>query len=461
MKAKEKKEKKVKITIKNLIYFLIFVVFILYSIIFYNLYFSKKVYATEESFSETTKEIKISNAEEVNLEEIISENTNNGQREEYEAKEEVLEYITKYRTNNDLPKGIVQVVQEGREGTQEITVKKTYQGEELVNEEQVSQKVTKASINKIVEIGGGAGTSNYTVKVGDTLYVTSDRLSVMTEPDENSQKVATLSKNDELKLKEIKDQWYKIESGTARGYVKAECTTYLNPNQKYEEEKTEENNSSTTNNTTNDIPNADKEPSTDNKPEDGAINRQNSPYEEAKQKSEKIESLKKKDGAQEVEDMVKKGLAGAVGAIASIPAAAFMSAATGDNKMMIATPLGGASLGAGLAGAKQQSTDTRTGENIKVLVKVAGIKNEEIIKNTAQVAVNEKWSSEKMQLVAKIAESYPDLQKNEKAQKEVKDLLRANGVKSEKLIEKALRDVYKVQPKQSGNKDNDNIEKWK
>ena len=203
MKAKEKKEKKVKITIKNLIYFLIFVVFILYSIIFYDLYFSKKVYATEESFSETTEKIKISNAEEVNLEEIIAENTNNGQREEYEAKEEVLEYITKYRTNNDLPKGIVQVVQEGREGTQEITVKKTYQGEELVNEEQVSQKVTKASINKIVEIGGGAGTSNYTVKVGDTLYVTSDRLSVMTEPDEKSQKVATLSKNDELKLKEI------------------------------------------------------------------------------------------------------------------------------------------------------------------------------------------------------------------------------------------------------------------
>ena len=45
--------------------------------------------------------------------------------------------------------------------------------------------------------------------------------------------------------------------------------------------------------------------------------------------------------------------------------------------------------------------------------------------------------------------------------KEVKDLLRANGVKSEKLIEKALRDVYKVQPKQPGNKNNDNIEKWK
>lgn len=240
MKTKEKKEKKVKITIKNLIYFLVFIVFMLYSILFYNLYFSKEVYATEETASQNTEEIKISHAEEVNLEEIISQNTNDGQREEYEVREEVLEYITKYRTNTSIPKGVVQVVQEGRQGTQEVTVKKTYKDETLVNEEQVSQKITKASINKVVEIGGGVGTSNYKVKVGDTLYVTSDRLSVMVEPDENSQKVATLSQNDELELKEIKDSWYKIESGTVRGYVKAECTTYINPNAQNEEEYTNE-----------------------------------------------------------------------------------------------------------------------------------------------------------------------------------------------------------------------------
>ena len=240
MKTKEKKEKKVKITIKNLIYFLVFIVFMLYSILFYNLYFSKEVYATEETASQNTEEIKISHAEDVNLEEIISQNTNDGQREEYEVREEVLEYITKYRTNTSIPKGVVQVVQEGRRGTQEVTVKKTYKDETLVNEEQVSQKITKASINKVVEIGGGVGTSNYKVKVGDTLYVTSDRLSVMVEPDENSQKVATLSQNDELELKEIKDSWYKIESGTVRGYVKAECTTYINPNAQNEEEYTNE-----------------------------------------------------------------------------------------------------------------------------------------------------------------------------------------------------------------------------
>ena len=234
VKTKENKEKKVKITIKNFIYFLVFIVLILYSILFYHLYFSNKVYATEETVSQNT--VRISQAEEVNLEEMISRNTNDGQREEYEVKEEVLEYITKYRTNTSIPKGVVQVVQEGRQGIQEVTIKKTYKDGELIGEEQVSRKVTTAAINKIVEIGGSARISNYTVKVGDTLYVTSDRLSVMTEPDENSQKVATLSKHDELELKEIKDSWYRIEYGTVRGYVKAECTTYINPNAPEEEE---------------------------------------------------------------------------------------------------------------------------------------------------------------------------------------------------------------------------------
>ena len=239
VKTKENKEKKVKITIKNFIYFLVFIVLILYSILFYHLYFSNKVYATEETVSQNT--VRISQAEEVNLEEMISRNTNDGQREEYEVKEEVLEYITKYRINTSIPKGVVQVVQEGRQGIQEVTIKKTYKDGELIGEEQVSRKVTTAAINKIVEIGGSARISNYTVKVGDTLYVISDRLSVMTEPDENSQKVATLSKHDELELKEIKDSWYRIEYGTVRGYVKAECTTYINPNAPEEEEITNDN----------------------------------------------------------------------------------------------------------------------------------------------------------------------------------------------------------------------------
>ena len=233
MKAKDKKVH-IKITLKNIIAFLAFILSLLYFVIFYNYYFGRnKVYASEV-ISHDIKEIKISKATNVNIEEIIAQNVQEGKKEEYSVEETTLEYITKYRNNNSLPKGQMQVVQEGREGKQEITIKKTYQNEELLEEQQVSSKVTKASINKIVEIGTSNYTSNYKVKIGDTLYATSDRLAVRVEPDEQAQKIATLIKGNQLKLLEIQNEWYRISCGSTVGYVKAESTTYIDANQKEE-----------------------------------------------------------------------------------------------------------------------------------------------------------------------------------------------------------------------------------
>ena len=244
MKSKEKSKKYLRLNIKNIILFITFCIIILYMYIFYNIYFDKnKVYAKEAN-SEPENNVTISNAKEINLEEIISNNFNENQKEEYFVEEAELEYITKYNTNPDLPKGMIQVVQEGREGTQEITKKRIYENGQVVSEEQVSAKVTKAAINKIVEIGGGSYKSNYKVAVGDTVYVTSDRLSVYVEPNDNSEKIATLEKGNELKVTEIQNEWYKITSAYTIGYVKSESTTYINPNSKFEEENTINNNTS-------------------------------------------------------------------------------------------------------------------------------------------------------------------------------------------------------------------------
>ncbi len=231
MNAKDKKKRHIKISLKNIIYLCLFFIILLYSIIFYNLYFSKEVFASDNT-EKNEEKVRISNASEINIEEIIDKNTNNGRKEEISVHEETLEYITKYRTNNKLPKGMVQVVQEGREGKQEITTKKVYEKEQLIEEIQMSSKIKKASVNKIVEVGNGKKIASYNVKIGDKVYVTSDRLSVMSEPSENATKVATLAKNDELKVLEINGQWYKIICDSHRGYVKKECTTYLNPNEK-------------------------------------------------------------------------------------------------------------------------------------------------------------------------------------------------------------------------------------
>ena len=237
MKSKDKTRKYIKLTMKRIIISCIFFISILYIVLFYNRYFGKnRVYAKETSLE--IENIKISNAANIDIEKIIKQNTEATQKEEYITEETDLEYITKYQNNNSLPKGTIQVIQEGRQGKQQIIKKRIYMNEELVSEEQVSSKVTKAAVNKIVEIGTANYTNNHKIKVGDTLYVTSDRLSVMVEPDENSQKIATLIKENELKVLEINGEWYKISSASTIGYVKSECTTYIQPNSKYEEEGT-------------------------------------------------------------------------------------------------------------------------------------------------------------------------------------------------------------------------------
>ena len=196
MNAKDKKMH-MKITLKNIITFLAFILSLLYIVIFYNYYFGRNHVYASEVVSNDIKEIKISEANSVNIEEMIAQNVQEGKKEEYSVEETTLEYITKYRNNSSLPKGQMQVVQEGREGKQEIITKRTYQNEELIEEQQVASKVTKASISKIVEIGTANYVSNYKVKVGDILYATSDRLAVMVEPNEQSQKIATLTKGNQ------------------------------------------------------------------------------------------------------------------------------------------------------------------------------------------------------------------------------------------------------------------------
>ena len=238
MKSKDKAKKQIKLTIKRIIIFSAFSIIILYGIIFYNYYLVKNEVLAKEVNSNTDyiKKLEISNAEQINLDDIIETNNKSNQKEEYYVEEAELEYITKYKSNSTLPKGVIQVVQEGREGKQEITKKRVYENEEIITEEQVSAKVTKAAVNKIVEVGAGNTISTYTVKAGDIIYVTSDRVGVMVEPSENSQKIATLTKGTELKVLEIQNNWYRVSGSGTTGYVKSENTTYINPNSKYEQE---------------------------------------------------------------------------------------------------------------------------------------------------------------------------------------------------------------------------------
>lgn len=240
-KTNEKPREKINFTIKNIIIFMASIIILLYITIFYNYYLGKNsVFAKEIGIN--LEQIKISNAKKIDINQILENNKVENIKEEYVQEETELEYLTKYQNNSSLPKGTIQVIQEGREGKQTITKKITYKNGIIDSEEQIGAIVTKASVNKIVELGTANYSSNYKIKVGDTLYATSDRLSVMVEPSEEVQKIATLSKNDELKLLEINGEWYKIRKDSVIGYVKAESTTYINGNTNFDESSNGEKN---------------------------------------------------------------------------------------------------------------------------------------------------------------------------------------------------------------------------
>lgn len=220
---------------KEKIYILFLLIIFTISIFIYIIFNKNKSYAKENNSSIVN--VKISNAKQVDIYEIIKKNTVEKQEETIETREDPLEFITKYKTNNELPKGTMQVIQEGREGIQQISIKKIYQNGNLIDEQHMGTKVIKASVDKIVEIGGAKYTSYYKVKKGDNVYTTADRVEIMLEPDSQSHKLTTIGKNNELKILELNDNWYKVSSTAGIGWVKKESTTYINPNEGFDEAK--------------------------------------------------------------------------------------------------------------------------------------------------------------------------------------------------------------------------------
>lgn len=232
------KEKRIKITLKIMIYISFAFFGVIFLILFCNMYLPMaKIYA-KEVVAEQEDEIEISEANEIDVYKILDKNTSNNNIEQITKREEILEYITQYRVNKEIPKGISYVVQEGREGIQEIIIKTILdENGNTLSEEIVKVNVIKASCNKIVEIGEAEYTSNYKVKKGDIVYVTSDVLGLMLEPDEESKKMTTLVEKDEIKVLDINQNWYKVSSKNRTGWVKAECTNYINPNEEYNQQE--------------------------------------------------------------------------------------------------------------------------------------------------------------------------------------------------------------------------------
>ena len=166
----------------------------------------------------------------ISIEKVIEENEKNISRETIERQEADVEFNTQYRENNSLAKGKIQTIQEGQDGKQNAIIKNIYKNGELISSNQISSEVTKASIDKIVEIGTAAYSSNYVPIVGDELEVTSLTLAIRVSASNDSDKLITLNKGDKVTVKGEKDDWYNVKYSSYTGWAPKDCLKYVAPN---------------------------------------------------------------------------------------------------------------------------------------------------------------------------------------------------------------------------------------
>ena len=169
-------------------------------------------------------------SKQINIEKIISENEKEIQKETIENKETDVEFNTQYRENNSLAKGKIQTIQEGQDGKQNAVIKNIYKNNELISSKQISSEITKASIDKIVEIGTAAYSSNYVPIVGDELEVTSVTMAIRTSDSSEADKLITINRGDKVKFNEEKGDWYNVQYSSYIGWAPKDCLKYNPPN---------------------------------------------------------------------------------------------------------------------------------------------------------------------------------------------------------------------------------------
>mgnify|MGYP004687102479 FL=1 len=96
---------------------------------------------------------KVENGEVQQLELIIEKNTKDIVKEELYTEEIDLEFTTVYIKSDKFELGTIQTQQEGRDGKQVITRKKTFVNDELISDKAVGSQILKPAADKIVAIG--------------------------------------------------------------------------------------------------------------------------------------------------------------------------------------------------------------------------------------------------------------------------------------------------------------------
>ncbi len=182
-----------------------------------------KSYAREEVIDQVS-EYEL-NRHSLNMQNIISENTDMDRVKEQATEEREVEFGTTYTDSSILPKGEEIVTQEGILGKDKVTVIKTFENGDFVEEIILSKEVLEEPTPKLITIGTSDFLAKHKVHIGDTMYFV-DTANIKETTEDNSANIAEVKKSIDVKLIELpSEEIAKVSFDGIEGYVKTSNLT--------------------------------------------------------------------------------------------------------------------------------------------------------------------------------------------------------------------------------------------
>lgn len=185
---------------------------------------NEKQNVMEESNEDVKKKIE-SNENVIELENILLENVSVLKSKEYAEEIRPIEFEAIYNENPNLPEGEEVITQPGVEGKKQVTVIKSFENNELVSENILSETQLENYTPQLVDKGTSKFLADNKVHLGDTMYGLKE-VSLMSAPENSAEEICKILKSLDVTLEEVvSEDWCKVTYDGLEGYIKSKYLT--------------------------------------------------------------------------------------------------------------------------------------------------------------------------------------------------------------------------------------------
>ena len=165
------------------------------------------------------------NRNSINLKNLTSDNSSLKKYKVQVIEEKEIEFETTKNEKNDLPLGEEIVIQEGRNGTEDVSFVRTFEKDTMINELVLERKTTLDFVPKLVDVGTSQFLANIKAHIGDTLYLNSNS-PLYSSKEENSNALFEIKEYLDVKLLElVSEDLCKVSFNGIDGYISADKLT--------------------------------------------------------------------------------------------------------------------------------------------------------------------------------------------------------------------------------------------